>query len=146
MLEADIFCSLVEASMPRSCTLKDEELRLKLSECPDVLAYLQGLYEGGHLTIGYRSVPEAFRHLVMSLMWVAFHRRRKIDFDFFRELIHTQEILTLLLIDNYDVDGEGARCANSLGQFLMNRQIPYAAVKPSRCARNVCFGIQSPCL
>ena len=99
MLEADIFCSLVEASMPKSCTLKDEELRLKLSECREVLAYLQGLYEDGDLTIGYRSVPEAFRHLVKSLMWVAFHRRRKIDFDFFRDLIHIQENFTLLLIE-----------------------------------------------
>ena len=99
MLEADIFCSQVKGNLAKSRRLKDEELRLKIGQCREVLAYLQGIYEDGNLTIDYGSVPEAFRHLVKSLMWVAFHFGRKIDSELFRELVHIQENITSLLIE-----------------------------------------------
>lgn len=100
MLHAEIFCTQVEGTMPKSICTKHEELRDRIEQCREVLAYLQGLYEDGNLAIDYRSVPEAFRHLVKSLMWVAFHRRRKLDFEIFRDLVHMQETLTSLLVDH----------------------------------------------
>jgi len=100
MLEADIFCSRVESSMAKTRRLKDEELRLKIGHCREVLAYLQGLYEDGNLNIDSRSVPEAFRYLVKSLMLVTFHRRRRIDFDLFHQLVSIQENVTSLLIEH----------------------------------------------
>jgi len=99
MLQAEIFCSQVEATLPTSRSAKQEELRCKLGHCREVLGYLQGLYEDGNLNIDYGSVPEALRHLVKSLMWVAFHGGRKVDYELFGGLVHIQESLTCLLLD-----------------------------------------------
>ena len=100
MLQAEIFCSQVEGTLTATSKPKKEDLRLKIAQCRGALAYLQGIYEDGQLTIDYQPVPETFRHLVKSLMWVSFHGGPKVDFKLFRELVQIQSKFTSLLLDH----------------------------------------------
>ena len=99
MLQAEIFCSQIEGTLTTTSKVKNEELRQKITQCRGALIYLQGIYEDGQLTIDYQPVPETFRHLVKSLMWVSFHGRPQVDFKLFRELIQIQSRFTSLLLD-----------------------------------------------
>jgi hypothetical protein len=79
-------------------TRECEELRLRLSQCRNLLTNLQAAYERDQLTIETASVRADFRHAIMLLMWIAFYARSAIDFRLFRKLVAIESSFTYLLI------------------------------------------------
>lgn len=100
MLHADQFCAGVESAVKAAPQdhLKDEELRLKIGQCRNILARLQGFFDLDELNINNASVRADFRYLVMTVLWVAFESRRAIDFKLFRMLVRIESGFTYLLI------------------------------------------------
>ena len=89
MLHADQFCSKVEAAIKDVApNPEEEELRIKIGQCRNQLAYLQEVYNDGKLNIENPAVRADFRQLVMALLWVAFYARGAIDFRIFRMLVN----------------------------------------------------------
>lgn len=99
MLSAEQFCSKVEAAMEdRARTREHEELRLKIAQCRAVLRHLQEVFDEDKLTIESPSVRADFRHLIMALLWIAFHAREMIDYKLFRKLVMIESSFTYLLV------------------------------------------------
>jgi len=98
MLQADVFCSLVEGSLTKNNSPRNTEARLKIAQCRAAISYLQGIYEDGQLTFDHQPVGETFRHLVMSLMWVSFYGRQ-VDHELFRKLVLIESGFTFLLLN-----------------------------------------------
>jgi len=103
MFKAEQFCSRVEAAMADAPPdlEEDEELRLKIGQCHNLLAELQKAYNDDELLIRNCSVRANFRYLIVSLLWVAFRARRKIDFRVFRLLVMIESGFTYLLITHH---------------------------------------------
>ena len=99
MLHADQFCSKIEAATKDVApNAEEEELRPKIGQCRNQLAYLQELHNDGKLNIENPRVRADFRQLVMALMWVAFYARGAIDFRIFRMLVMIESGFTYLLV------------------------------------------------
>src|SRR5215216_3441521 len=88
MLHAEQFCYKVEAlSQDRAPTSDEKELRTKIGQVRNQLAYLQELFNGGKLNIENGRVRADFRQLVIALLWIAFYVRGAIDFRIYRMLV-----------------------------------------------------------
>lgn len=99
MLQAEVFCSRIEAATGRVPKDRNrDELRLKISQCRGALATLQDLYEQDQLTIADSTARAVFRHLIMSLLWVSFHAADVVDRRLFRRLVQIESGFTYLLI------------------------------------------------
>jgi hypothetical protein len=99
MLHADQFCSKVEAATKDVAPNPEEkELRTKIGQCRNQLAYLQEVFNDGKLNIENPAVRADFRQLAMALLWVAFYARGAIDFRIFRMLVRIESIVTCLLV------------------------------------------------
>ncbi len=98
MLHADRLCSRVEGLLNDAAPiLEEEQLRLKLGQCRNLLARLQDIFNIDELSIENASVRAEFRLLVMALLWVAFYTRGLIDFKSFRMLVMIEAGFTYLL-------------------------------------------------
>jgi hypothetical protein len=99
MFHAEQFCSKVEAATKDVAPNPEEkELRLKIGQCRNELAYLQALYNDGKLNIETPRVRADFRQLVLALLWVAFYARDAIDFRIFRMLVMIESGFSYLLV------------------------------------------------
>jgi hypothetical protein len=99
MLSAEQFCSKVEAALEgRAPTREHEELRLKIGQCRAMLRHLQEVFDEGKLTMEDASVCADFRHLIMALLWIAFHAREMITYKLFRKLVVMESSFTYLLM------------------------------------------------
>ena len=99
MLSAEQFCSKVEALIEdRAPARENEEVRLKISQCRAMLQHLQEVFDEDNLTIESHSVRADFRHLIMALLWIAFHAREIIDYKLFRKLVIIESSFTYLLV------------------------------------------------
>jgi hypothetical protein len=99
MLHADQFCSKVEDAIKDVAPIPEEkDLRTKIGQCRNQLAYLQELFNDGKLTIGNPRVRAEFRQLILALLWIAFDARSAIDFRIFRMLVMIESGFTYLLV------------------------------------------------
>jgi hypothetical protein len=99
MLHAEQFCSKVEDATKDVAPISEEkELRTKIGQCRNQLAYLQELFNAGKLNIENPSVRANFRQLVMALLWIAFYARSAIDFRIFRMLVRIESGFAYLLV------------------------------------------------
>ena len=99
MLHADQFCSKIEDAMKDAAPIpEDKELRTKIGQCRNRLAYLQEVFNDGKLNIENPTVRVDFRQLVMALLWISFYVRNAIDFRIFRMLIRIESGFTYLLV------------------------------------------------
>jgi hypothetical protein len=99
MLHADQFCSKVEAAAQDVAPNPEEkELRTKIGQCRNQLAYLQGVFNGNELKIENPEVRADFRQLIMALLWISFYARSAIDFRIFRMLVMIESGFTYLLV------------------------------------------------
>jgi len=99
MLHADQFCSKVEAATQDVAPNPEEkELRTKIGQCRNQLAYLQEVLNDGKLNIENPRVRADFRQLVMALLWISFYARSAIDFRIFRMLVMIESGFTYLLV------------------------------------------------
>jgi hypothetical protein len=99
MLHAEQFCSKVEDATKDVAPISEEkELRTKIGQCRNQLAYLQELFNDGKLNIENPSVRANFRQLVMALLWIAFYARSAIDFRIFRMLVRIESGFAYLLV------------------------------------------------
>jgi hypothetical protein len=99
MLHADQFCSKVEDAIKDVAPiLEEKELRLKIGQCRNQLAYLQEVFNDGKLNIENPTVRADFRQLVMALLWISFYARTAIDYRIFRMLVMIESSFTYLLV------------------------------------------------
>jgi len=99
MLHADQFCSKVEAATQDVAPNPEEkELRTKIGQCRNQLAYLQEVLNDGKLNIENPRVRDDFRQLVMALLWISFYARSAMDFRIFRILVMIESGFTYLLV------------------------------------------------
>jgi hypothetical protein len=99
MLHADRFCSKVEDAIKDVApTPEEKDLRTKIGQCRNQLAYLQEVFNDGQLNIENPRVRADFRQLVMALLWISFYARSAIDFKTFRMLIMIESSFTYLLV------------------------------------------------
>jgi hypothetical protein len=99
MLHADQFCSKVEAATQDVAPNPEEkELRTKIGQCRNQLAYLQEVLSDGKLNIENPRVRADFRQLVMALLWISFYARSAMDFRIFRMLVMIESGFTYLLV------------------------------------------------
>lgn len=99
LLAADQFCSQVEvAARGNPTNAEKNELRAKIGQCRTQLAHLQNVFDEHNLYIESASARADVRHLVMLLMWVAFHARSVIDYKLFRRLVVIESTFTYLLV------------------------------------------------
>lgn len=98
MLHADQFCSKIENALKDIAPIPEEkELRTKIGQCRNQLAYLQEVFNDGQLNIENPRVRADFRQLVMALLWISFYARAAIDFRVFRMLVQIESGFTYLL-------------------------------------------------
>jgi len=99
MLRSELFCSAVEKATGGGLWhASDDELRLKISQCRGLLGQLQSIYDDNHLAISDDRVRAHTRHLLMTLMWVAFYSREKLDLRLYRQLVMLESSFTFLLM------------------------------------------------
>jgi hypothetical protein len=99
MLHAEQFCSKVEDAMKDVAPIAEErDLRTKIGQCRNQLAYLQDLFNDSNLSIENPKVRADFRQLVLALLWIAFYARSAIDFKIFRMLVRIESGFTYLLV------------------------------------------------
>jgi hypothetical protein len=99
MLHADQFCSKVEDAIRDAAPIpQEEDLRIKIGQCRNQLAYLQEVFNDGNLSIENPRVRADFRQLVMALLWISFQARSAIDFRTFRMLLMIESSFTYLLV------------------------------------------------
>ena len=99
MLHADHFCSKVENALKDVAPIAEEQdLRLKIGQCRNQLAYLQEVFNDGKLHMENPIVRADFRQLVMALLWISFYARSAIDFRMFRMLVLIESSFTYLLV------------------------------------------------
>jgi hypothetical protein len=99
MLHADRFCSKVEDAIKDVAPIPEEkDLRLKIGQCRNQLAYLQEVFNDGKLNIENARVRADFRQLILGLLWIAFYARSAIDFRIFRVLVMIESGFTYLLV------------------------------------------------
>jgi hypothetical protein len=98
MLHADRFCSKVEDAIKDVAPIPEEkDLRTKIGQCRNQLAYLQEVFNDNKLNIENPRVRAEFRQLVMALLWISFYARAAIDFRVFRMLVQIESGFTYLL-------------------------------------------------
>lgn len=98
MLHADQFCSKVEDAIKDVAPIPEEkDLRTKIGQCRNQLAYLQEVFNDGKLNIENPTVRADFRQLVMALLWISFYARSAINFRTFRMLVRIESGFTYLL-------------------------------------------------
>jgi hypothetical protein len=104
MLHAEQLCATVEAAIKDTAPVSnEEELRSKIGQCRNMLAVLQDYFNQDALTIKNVSVCAAFRSTVISLLWICFYARTRIDLRTFRMLVSIEAGFTYLLCrDNRD--------------------------------------------
>jgi len=106
---AEIFCSKVEAKLADVAPLAtqdDVELRGKLGLCRNQIAYLQNLND---YNIANTEIREGLRHLVITMMWIAFYARTAMDYKLYRMLVTVEWTFTYLLmqqIPKYRANGD----------------------------------------
>ena len=99
MLHADRFCSKVEDAIKDVAPIPEEkDLRTKIGQCRNQLAFLQEVFNDGKLNIENARVRADFRQLVMALLWIGFYARNAIDFRIFRLLVMIESGFTHLLL------------------------------------------------
>ena len=99
MLHAEQFCSKVESAVKDVAPIpQEEDLRIKIGQCRNQLAYLQEVFNDGNLSIENPRVRADLRHLVMALLWISFHARSAMDFKMFRMLVMIESSFTYLLV------------------------------------------------
>jgi hypothetical protein len=99
MLHADQFCSKVEDAIKDVAPIAEEkDLRTKIGQCRNQIAYLQEVFNEGNLSIENPRVRADFRQLVTALLWIAFYARSAIDFRIFRMLVRIESVFTYLLV------------------------------------------------
>ena len=99
MLHADQFCSKVEAAIKDVATIAEEkDLRTKIGQCRNQIAYLQEVFNEGKLSIENPRVRADFRQLVTALLWITVYARSAIDFRKFRMLVRIESVFTYLLV------------------------------------------------
>ena len=99
MLHADQFCSKVEDAIKDVAPIAEEkDLRTKIGQCRNQIAYLQEVFNEGKLSIENPRVRADFRQLVTALLWIAFYARSAIDFRIFRMLVRIESVFTYLLV------------------------------------------------
>ena len=99
ILYADQFLSRAEiASKDQLKGLETEELRLKVTQCRNILALLQEAFNESRLNMAEDIVQEQFRSLILILHWVAFYARNVLDYKTYRRLVLVQAGFTRLLI------------------------------------------------
>jgi hypothetical protein len=99
MLHADQFCSKVETAIKDVAPIPEEkDLRTKIGQCRNQLAYLQEVFNDGQLNMENPRVRADFRQLVMALLWISFYARAAIDFRVFRMLVQIESGFTYLLV------------------------------------------------
>lgn len=99
MLHADQFCSKVEDAIKDVAPIAQEkDLRTKIGQCRNHIAYLQEVFNEGKLSIENPRVRADFRQLVTALLWIAFYARSAIDFRIFRMLVRIESVFTYLLV------------------------------------------------
>ena len=99
MLHADQFCSKVEAAIKDVAPIAEEkDLRTKIGQCRNQIAYLQEVFNEGKLSIENPRVRADFRQLVTALLWITFYARSAIDFRKFRMLVRIESVFTYLLV------------------------------------------------
>jgi hypothetical protein len=99
----------------KDSNLDEKELRTKLGLCRTRLAYLQTVFDNYKLSTENPSVRADFRHLVIALMWVAFHARKMIDFRTFRMLVRVESGFTYPPSSN--IDRQPKRCDDVTRHF-----------------------------
>ena len=103
MFHAEQFCARIESVIadcaPASVPEDDEELRLKIGACRNILALLQADLDEDELRIENVSVRINFRYLVICLLWVAFRARRVMNRQLFRRLVIIEAGFTNLLVN-----------------------------------------------
>ena len=98
MLHAEQFCSKVENAIEDVAPVAEQtELRLKIGQCKNQLAFLQEFYNAGNLSIENVEVCAIFRQLVTALLWIAFYARSAIDYRTFRRLVLIEHGFAYLL-------------------------------------------------
>ena len=99
MLAADRFCNeignIAEDSPPDP---EQEDLRLKAVQSRALLQQLRAFYDQDELAIENAAVRGYFRQLIMAMMWIAYHARKKITFKQFRTLVMIEAGFTHLLL------------------------------------------------
>lgn len=99
MLGAERFCALIEArSRAVPAKRNDEQLRLKIGECRNLVAELQKAYDEDQLSLKHGLIKAQFRFLVMALIWVMFEARDVADRKCCRMLVSVESTFTYLLI------------------------------------------------
>jgi hypothetical protein len=98
MLAADRFCCRVEDVNSADTDSRDrEELHIKIAQCRGFLAELQSIYDQDELHIRNPIVRARCRYLIMTLLWVAFYARHRLDRKLFRTLVTIEAGFTYLL-------------------------------------------------
>ena len=98
MFHAEYLCSKIEqATMDGAPIAQRNELRLKIGQCRNQLAYLQEFYNAGNLSVENAEVRAIFRQLVTALLWIAFYARSAIDYRTFRRLVVIEHGFAYLL-------------------------------------------------
>ena len=99
MFHAEQFCSKVDDAIKDVAPVSEEkELRTKIGQCRNQLAYLQEVFNDGKLNIENPRVRADFRQLVMALLWISFYARSAMDFRIFRMLVMIESGFTYLLV------------------------------------------------
>jgi hypothetical protein len=100
MLHAERFCLEVENALkdvgPNA--EEDEELRLKIGQCRNILVLLQGYFDSDELDVENPGVRAQFRILVTGLFWVTFYGRRIMNYRLFRMISRIESTFTYLLV------------------------------------------------
>jgi hypothetical protein len=98
MLYATQFCQGVENIMddlPRDAN--QDEARLKLAKCRQILILLQDAFDADELSIARPAVRAQFRVLIIHLLWITFRIRQVIDLKLYRIFVQLEAGFTHLL-------------------------------------------------
>jgi hypothetical protein len=100
MLAAERACNAVEPARAGLVGVNpaEDELRLKIGQCRNLLTQLHRLYDQDRLRIDEAEVRGHFQHLVTALMWACFWSRERLDRKVFRMLVNVQFGFTYLLM------------------------------------------------
>ena len=99
ILRAEQFCGRIESRARNKLKkAEEEEVRLKIGQCRNLLAELHKAYDEDNLKLENVCVKNQFRLLIMALLWVTFNARSLIDHKLFRMLVVIESSFTYLLI------------------------------------------------
>src|SRR4051812_23114070 len=105
MIQVERFCTRVQSLVDdRPGDSDTEAFRLKLNQSRSMLADLQRFYNEDKLGVENAAVRSEFRCLIISLLWVAFHARKIIDYKTFRMLVSSEAAFSLVIEDYLNCD------------------------------------------